>query len=303
MTSIRADRRVSTTRNQITAPLPPMYRTPASALLDDLDSIYKDVCERAPFEPKPLSEAMGGGLGPEFMLLKAPGGEGKTDLVINIAVSVAENKKVLISSREISKQACMKRIIGCVSCLREGGKPLTENEVAHRTKATEERRANIDAAIEAAKRLCNNIVITDDGDLEDESDRCIEELVSVAKSMAKADGAPPVVILDYVQLVTTSQNVFSATDVLDKISRALATLAHHERTPVIAITTMGKDGTIRGTAQLGFDADIVLDLRSRPNTDGSRTAKITLEKFRNGLAGQVVELLYQPAYHFFGPIV
>lgn len=284
------------------AAVPPIYSLAAARLLDDLDGIYSEIRERTVFFPAPLAAALNGGLGAELALLKAPGGTGKTDLVLEIAISMATSRKVVVSSREISKQACMRRILSCMSCMMEGGTALTEEDIALRAEASGEKAEAIGKLLARAADVCANIILVDDADMAgDEDGHTVEALSEAVRAMHSQLGTAPALIVDYAQLITTRNRAFSQTDVLDRVSHGLAAIAHREKTPVVAIVTTGKDGTMRGSSQLQFDPDIILDLKAQENADGSRTSTIAIEKNRNGPSGREVRLAYWPAYHFFGP--
>lgn len=283
------------------AVLPRPYKVPASTLLCDLDSVFTGNDGRIPFAPRPLCDALRGGMGEEFILIGAQPAAGKTDLVINIALAAARRRKVVIASFEIPDIAVVRRSLPCLSCV--GGAPLTEEDFAKRDALPPERAEACRAAVEHASRILDRVVIVDDRSLGDEKGRTIEALAEAVHALAVQDGIPPVLIVDYVQLVKVATPAFSVTDVVDRVSRGLAQIAHGERTPVIAIACLGKDGNLRSSSQLTFDPDVILRLSTESfNDDGSRDVTVEVQKFRDGKAPQTIPLMYWPAFHYFsGP--
>lgn len=281
--------------------LPRPYKVPASSLLRDLDSVFTGNDGRVPFLPKPLSDALRGGMGEEFILIGAQPAAGKTDLAINMALAAARHRKVVIASFEIPDVAVVRRSLPCLSC--SGGTPLVEEDFAKRDTLPPERAEVCGAAVEHASRVLDRVVIVDDRSLGDEKGHSIEALAEAVHALAAQDGIPPVLIVDYVQLVKVATPAFSVTDVVDRVSRGLAQIAHGERTPVVAIACLGKDGNLRSSSQLTFDPDVILRLSTDSfNDDGSRDVTVEIQKFRDGKAPQQIPLTYWPAYHYFaGP--
>lgn len=278
--------------------LPQPYRVPASSLLGDLNAVFTGNDGRIPFSPTSLSDALRGGLGEELTLVGAQPAAGKTDLAINMALTLAKYRKVVIASFEIPDVAVIRRSLPFLSCL--GGAPLTEEEFAQRDALPPERSEACRAALEHARRVLDRVVVVDDRSLGDEKGHSIEALAQAVHALAVQDGVPPVLIVDYVQLVKVDTPAFSVTDIVDRVSRGLARIAHGERTPVIAIACLGKDGNLRSSSQLTFDPDIILRLKTDGiNGDGSRDVTVEVQKFRDGKAPQSVPLRYWPAYHYF----
>lgn len=278
--------------------LPHQYRVPASSLLRDLDAVFTGNDGRIPFSPKPLSDALRGGMGEELILIGAQPAAGKTDLAINMALTAARHRKVVIASFEIPDVAVIRRSLPFLSCI--GGAPLAEEEFARRDALPPERSEACRAALDRAQRVLDRVVIVDDRSLGDEEGHSIEALANAVHALAVQDGVPPVLIVDYVQLVKVATPAFSVTDIVDRVSRGLAKIAHGERTPVIAIACLGKDGNLRSSSQLTFDPDIILRLKTDSvNGDDSREVTVEVQKFRDGKAPQAVPLTYWPAHHYF----
>ena len=283
----------------LTPALPKAYRTPAVHLLKDLDKVFAGDGGRLPFRPEPLCSALRDGLGEEFVLLGADPAAGKTDLSINVALSLAEKRKVVIASFEIPDRAVIRRALPLTSCLTGAG-ALREEDFADRGSLSAEGKAAFEAAIARAAKILNNVVIVDDRGLGDEHGHTIEAITDAVRAIARADGAAPALIVDYIQLVKVEGGAFNATEVVDRVSRGLARIAHGERTPVVGIACLGKDGKFRSSSQLTYDPDVILTLHTDShNPDGSRDVTVKIEKFRDGIAPQAVPMKYYPEFHCF----
>lgn len=283
----------------LTPAVPKAYRTPAAHLLKDLDGVFAEDGGRLPFRPEPLCAALRDGLGEEFVLLGADPAAGKTDLAINIALSLAETRKVVIASFEIPDRAVIKRALPLLSCSTGAG-ALREEDFADRSSLPPAGKAAFEAAIARAAKVLGNVIVVDDRTLGDDHGHTIESIADAVRGIAQSDGVAPAVVVDYIQLVKVEGGAFNTTDVVDRVSRGLARIAHGERTPVIGIACLGKDGKFRSSSQLIYDPDVILTLRTDArNPDGSREVIVKVEKFRDGVAPQAVPMMYRPQYHCF----
>lgn len=281
--------------------VPEAYRHRASEMLPNIDRIFAGEEGRVPVGPAPLNEALRG-LGAEFVVTYGTGGTGKSDLLANIAVKAAESRHVVICSLELASGACMRRLLPCISCQTPGAVPLTTDELAHRDGLDQAKAAGFERVYARAAGLLKAVTIVDDRALGDAGSHSVEAIGRAVHAIAQEEGAPPVLLVDYAQLVGVETPAFSVTDIVDRVSRGLATIAHGEGTPVVAVSSVGKDGTIRSSSQITHDADIILRLRTvRENDDGTRDLDAVVEKFREGQAPQTIELRYWPSYHFMGP--
>ena len=279
--------------------LPKAYRTPAAHLLKDLDGVFARDDGRLPFRPGPLCAALRDGLGEEFVLLGADPAAGKTDLSLNVALSLAEKRKVVVASFEIPDRAVIKRSLPLISCSTGAG-ALREEDFANRGSLSAGGKAAFEAAVARAVKVLNNVIIVDDRSLGDEHGHTIEAISDAVHTIAQADGVAPALVVDYIQLVKVEGGAFNATDVVDRVSRGLARIAHGERTPVIGIACLGKDGKFRSSSQLSYDPDVILTLHTDArNPDGSRDVTVKVEKFRDGIAPQAVPMKYYPEFHCF----
>lgn len=115
-------------------------------------------------------------------------------------------------------------------------------------------------------------------------------------------GVKCAVIVDYLQQMRCEKfRDAPGVDTLDYIAKSLATLAHNQGTPVVALTSLSAQGEPRGSTHLLHAADIYLLLECSPALQGRRQRPVTghLRKNRGGISGVDIELLYTPELHLF----
>ena len=281
--------------------IPRRYLATCDTPLADYKDIFRSAAERATIAPQALSDALHG-LGAEFVLAYGKGGVGKTDLLINVALSLLAVRSVVVLSLEIGTAAVLRRALTCLSAMVDYQHALgTEDFLADEGDLPDSKAACREATLERAKDLFSRLVVVAD-DVDAGADTSAEALQRAVRAMRERDGVAPAVMVDYVQLVGTSGQVFSSTDLIDRVSRTLATIAHAEDTPIVALSSVGKDGTIRSSSQLIHDPDIILHLScdDLAGDGGQRVLQIDIEKHRDGTGGQSVEVGYWPAVHFMG---
>jgi replicative DNA helicase len=108
------------------------------------------------------------------------------------------------------------------------------------------------------------------------------------------------IIIDYLQLITTTKNFDSMVNQVTEISRSLKGLARELNVPVIALSQLNRSVETRGgrprlsdlrdSGSIEQDADVVMFIH-RDKEDQSQLAEILIEKHRNGPTG-MVELVF-----------
>ena len=280
------------------APIPSAYSRTSEHLLDDLPSIFVGDKGRIPIHPLPLQQVLHG-LRDEFVLVHGPGGVGKSDLGINIALGASAEVRVIIMSLELSSKAIMRRMLPLVSALSDFDSRIDAQEFVEMDELPLVRQSYKAQIVSQSKRVCSSITIVDDSFTPGEkTGRTVEELRNAIHQF-RSKGEDLLVVVDYVQLLSLEGSAFTATDQIDRISRILASIAHTEQVPVIAISAVGKDGSIRGSSMLQHDADIVLKMTELEDCGDERTVRLLFEKWREGVSGTAVDLSYVPASHLF----
>jgi replicative DNA helicase len=117
----------------------------------------------------------------------------------------------------------------------------------------------------------------------------------------KAEHGIGMIVIDYLQLMSTTKQHDSMVNQVTEISRSLKALARELDVPVIALSQLSRAVEARGgeprlsdlrdSGSIEQDADVVMFIHreDRFNKDSDRTniAKIMIEKHRNGPTGHV----------------
>lgn len=144
--------------------------------------------------------------------------------------------------------------------------------------------------------------------INDQSDNSIVKIRSMARRM-KSEHHVQLIIIDYLQLMTTSKNYESAVREVTEISRSLKGLARELNVPVLALSQLSRAVESRGgrprlsdlrdSGSIEQDADVVMFIH-REDKENS-VAEILIEKHRNGPTG-IVELSFDKEKTTFLPM-
>ncbi|MDP7638280.1 MAG: replicative DNA helicase [Candidatus Hydrogenedentes bacterium] len=236
-------------------------------------------------------DEMTSGLQPsDMVVLAARPSVGKTALALNIAshAAVGDGKNVLLFSLEMSKEQLVQRLL----CM-EGN--IDSQRLRTGFLATKE----FSKLQQAADKLDTAPIFIDDT-----ANISVLDLRSKARRHAAQHGLDMVVI-DYLQLMSSSRRVESRQVEISEISRSIKGIARELSVPVMALSQLSreaeKDDTgspkllhLRESGAIEQDADVVLML-SRPSAheqeQNRNLIKLDIAKQRNGPTGNM-ELLF-----------
>ena len=237
---------------------------------------------------KELDDLTSGFQRSEFIVVAARPSVGKTALALNIAQNVAiqQQLKVAVFSLEMSKEALMQRML-CSEAridsqrLRKG--LLRTEEWGPLTTA-------------AGKLSEATIFIDETPGISD------MQLRAKARRIQSRHGLD-LVIVDYLQLMSSIRKKEGRTQEISEISRSLKALARELSIPVIALSqlsraveTRGRDkrpilSDLRESGAIEQDADVVIflyrDELYNPQSDREGLAEIIIQKQRNGPTGTI----------------
>jgi replicative DNA helicase len=237
---------------------------------------------------KELDDLTSGFQKSEFIVIAARPSVGKTAFALNIAqnVAIAQELTVAVFSLEMSKEALTQRML-CSEAridsqrLRKG--LLRTEEWGPLTTA-------------AGKLSEANIFIDETPGISD------MQLRAKARRMQARHGLD-LVIVDYLQLMTSIRKKEGRTQEISEISRSLKALARELNIPVVALSqlsraveTRGRDkrpilSDLRESGAIEQDADVVIflyrDELYNPHTDKEGLAEIIIQKQRNGPTGTI----------------
>lgn len=233
----------------------------------------------------------------QLVIVAARPGLGKSTLAIDIAREAAINNKMAtaIFSLEMSMAEIAMRILSAetgiyLQSMRAGG--ISDNEWA----IMAERRSAISAA---------PLLIDDSPNLN------IVEIRAKCRRMIKEFDLK-LVIIDYIQLMTSGKKVENRQQEVSEFSRSLKLLAKELKVPVVALSQLNRkseEGTnkkpelsqLRESGSLEQDADVVILIhRDFNSAEGTRVgeAELILAKQRNGPTGSS-NVIFQGQYSRF----
>jgi replicative DNA helicase len=237
---------------------------------------------------KELDDLTSGFQRSEFIVVAARPSVGKTAFALNIAQNVAiqQGLKVAVFSLEMSKEALMQRML-CSEAridsqrLRKG--LLRTEEWGPLTTA-------------AGKLSEATIFIDETPGISD------MQLRAKARRIQSRHGLD-LVIVDYLQLMSSIRKKEGRTQEISEISRSLKALARELSIPVVALSqlsraveTRGRDkrpilSDLRESGAIEQDADVVIflyrDELYNPQSDREGIAEIIIQKQRNGPTGTI----------------
>lgn len=233
----------------------------------------------------------------ELIILAARPGMGKTALVLNMATYAAStmDKAVAIFNLEMSSEQLINRIISAVGGI-DSYKLQTGN-----MQEKDWKRYN-----EAMNELADtNLVIEDDLSV------TLPEIKAKCRRLAKSPKGLGLVVIDYLQLVTTGNKRIESRQVeVSEISRTLKTMASELKVPVIALSQLSRNAEkresnmpmladLRESGSIEQDADIVLFVNRKDYYEAKKDqkekivpAELVIAKHRKGSLG-TIDLLFE----------
>jgi replicative DNA helicase len=223
----------------------------------------------------------------DLIILAARPSMGKTTLALDIArkAAIDHNVPVGIFSLEMSTQQLADRMLAAES----------------KVNAWSLRTGNLKADQDFSKirdsldRLAKAPIFIDD-----QPGNSIMRMKSVARRL-KAEHGLGLVIVDYLQLMTTSKNYDSMVNQVTEISRSLKSLARELDVPVLALSQLSRAiesrggkprlSDLRDSGSIEQDADVVMFIhredKYKEAAEKTNIAEILVEKHRNGPVGKV----------------
>ena len=233
----------------------------------------------------------------ELIILAARPGMGKTALVLNMATHAAAtmDKTVAIFNLEMSAEQLLNRIISAVGGI-DSYKLQTGN-----MQERDWKRYN-----EAMNEIANTNLI-----IEDDLSVTLPEIKAKCRRLAKSPKGLGLVVIDYLQLVTTGNKKVESRQVeVSEISRTLKTMASELKVPVIALSQLSRNAEkresnmpmladLRESGSIEQDADMVLFVNRKDYYDAKKDqkekivpAELVIAKHRKGSLG-TINLLFE----------
>jgi replicative DNA helicase len=232
----------------------------------------------------------------ELIIIAARPGMGKTAFALNVATNAAmqTDKAIAIFNLEMSAEQLVNRMISSVGQI-EGEKLKTGLMGNNDWKKYNE----------AISQLADTNIY-----IEDNAGITAPEIKAKCRRLANSDKGLGLVVIDYLQLVTTGSRSESRQVEVSDISRAFKTLAMELKVPVIALAQLSRNAErsetkqprladLRESGSIEQDADIVLFINradyyeaKSDNKVNIVPAELIIAKHRKGSTG-LINLLFE----------
>lgn len=284
-------------------------------LPDSLDSFLEKI-QGSYFKPYTtglhfLDEVLNGGVMKQTltMLIAAPG-TGKTTLMQQAAEELAtQGTPVIYLNLEMSQEQMLAKAIS--GRLAKRGIHTTANRIMQGYSWTEQDRENITKEITLYRNSSfKNIHYV--GEIGSDLDAILDYINAAGKAAQEKDEAAPVVVLDYLHLVTSGKRI-EAQELIKQTVTGLKRYAIDYNTIVFAIAAASRDAmkteltlnSARDSSNIEYTADNVLTLeRAEPQEEASDWQAMTIKavKARYGRANEKRTVSFCPAYNYFAPV-
>ncbi|MFR7871219.1 MAG: replicative DNA helicase [Fenollaria timonensis] len=244
-----------------------------------------------------LNSLLGGFQKSDLVLLAARPSMGKTALAVNLAVNAAKaGKKVAMFSLEMSKTQIGQRILASFAQMKLSS--LFKGELEGQDLVN-----LITASNELSKYSLH---------IDDTAAISLIELKAKLRRLKMEEGLD-LVVIDYLQLMTTGERIENRVQEISQISRGLKAIAKELDVPVLALSQLSraleqrpdkrpKLSDLRESGAIEQDADIVMflyrDYVYNKETENPNLAEVIVSKHRNGPIG-VVNLIWKDEYTRF----
>ena len=245
-----------------------------------------------------LDEVTSGWQNSDLVIIAARPAMGKTAFVLNIAHHVAVKKRipVAIFSLEMSKEQLVTRMIALDS--------LVNSQKIQTGQLVDD---EWDKIMESTEVIADAPIFVDDN-----SAITVADLRSKCRKL-KQNNDLGLIIIDYLQLMSTNKHVESRQQFISDTSRALKVLARELNVPVIALSQLNRAvdsrpdhkpvlADLRESGAIEQDSDVVMfiyrDDYYNPDTEKKGIAEIIIAKQRKGATGSV-DLVWMQDYTKF----
>ncbi len=247
---------------------------------------HKDEIRGVPTGYADLDNLIAGLQKSDLIILAARPSMGKTTFALDIMRNVAlSGRPVGIFSLEMSANQLVNRMLSAESRV-----DAWSIRTGHGLSSQ-----HFTALQEAASRLQKAPIYIDD-----QAGNSIIKMRSVARRL-KAEHGLELIVVDYLQLMTTSKNYDNMVNQVTEISRSLKQLARELDVPVLALSQLSRAVESRGgrprlsdlrdSGSIEQDADLVMFLhredRYKEQAEKDNITEVLIEKHRNGPVGSI----------------
>lgn len=227
----------------------------------------------------------------DYVVVGARPSVGKTAFALNVAANVMtrnNDTKILVFSMEMGKEQLLTRLAQCLCSVN-----FEDIEYS----------LNVDDQL---VRLDNAIDIMDKTSLfiDDSSNPTIQNIVRKLRTFQTQNGNPDLVIIDYLQLMTSTIKFNNRNEEVSMISRTVKAMAREMECPAIVLSQFNRESVhnkrptmnqLRESGSIEQDADAVLVLH--PDDEHETMLHAYLDKHRNGATGNFTLRFDKPNQH------
>lgn len=234
----------------------------------------------------------------DFILVAARPSMGKTAFALSLVRYAALKKDlgVAIFSLEMSKEQLVNRLLSMESRID-----------AQNIRTGELDDAQWEALMDSSDVIGNSHIVIDDT-----PGISVTELRSKCRKY-KLEHDIQLIVIDYIQLMSSGKNTDSRQQEISDISRALKGVARELNVPIVVLSQLNRAvdnrtdhrpmlSDIRESGAIEQDADVIMFLYRddyyNPDTEEKNIAEIIIAKQRNGPVG-TIKLAWQPKYTKF----
>ncbi len=237
---------------------------------------------------KDLDNMLSGFQKSDLIILAARPSMGKTTLALDIArmASTTSEKSVVIFSLEMSSQQLVDRMLSAESRV---------NAWNLRTGRISDEKGDFAKLQNSLDKLSKAKIYIDD-----QAGNSIVRMKALSRRL-KAEKGLDLIVVDYLQLMSTSKNYDSMVNQVTEISRSLKSLAKELDVPVLALSQLSRAVESRGgrprlsdlrdSGSIEQDADVVMFIhredKGKDESEKTNIVEILVEKHRNGPVGKV----------------
>src|SRR3989344_3285869 len=248
---------------------------------------HKGMLRGLPTGFRDLDTMLSGLQNSDLVILAARPSMGKTTLALDMArmAGVIHDKSVLIFSLEMSSQQLVDRMLSAES--RVNAWHLRTGRISSDREFSQIR--------DSLDKLAKAKIFIDD-----QPGNSIVRMKALSRRI-KAEKGLDFIIVDYLQLMTTSKNYDSMVNQVTEISRSLKSLAKELDVPVLALSQLSRAVESRGgkprlsdlrdSGSIEQDADVVMflhrDDKGKDESEKTNIVEILIEKHRNGPIGKI----------------
>lgn len=248
---------------------------------------HKDALRGIPTGFRDLDNLLSGLQKSDLVILAARPSMGKTTLALDMArmSAVTHDKSVVIFSLEMSSQQLVDRMLSAES--RVNAWNLRTGRLSSDREFSQLR--------DSLDKLAKAKIFIDD-----QPGNSIVRMKALSRRL-KTEKGLDLIVVDYLQLMTTSKSYDSMVNQVTEISRSLKSLAKELNVPVLALSQLSRAVEARGgkprlsdlrdSGSIEQDADVVMFIhredKGKDESEKTNIAEILIEKHRNGPTGKV----------------